>query len=607
MENVTDDAGNGLNLYTFQGENDWADDTDQENLDLILQSDVSIGKPFLLAPPSIKDPNADASIEVNAAVKALERIALEASWEYITKAVFDKICPNFVEDPSAVITGITQEQFDPKTNETITLSVSEYYNAILNCANFFPQKGVWEVDVVQHFQAHLLPSIKLQMKTIPYNYISTPDKKTPFQQMIHLQKAFSAASTAESSLDAVRTIAKQEFATNHALYGNVTNHSTAETTISKYTKSKCWGCGDENHAYKEGDVIICPNKDKPGVAEKAEKGRQLYNTYMRKKRGKNNGGGKRKAATAQSNNALFSNATKGMNQDQVEAFLASATSPSKAAKTNDSDKEAQCFPAFVDCFTSTNTDKPLLPINIDPQLPHIKIGVGSLSDTVSLALSVVYDTAAVVNVGNSDFHLAFAKQFPHTVKSLTWAEDKFTKLTLSGVVSDDGNSSKQVSLSTDLPVVIEYHMPYKSKAGSAETSIKFALGKQVGVNSILSNSTIRAAKMSMDVVDEVVDSGVLDTVPFPIFYRRTMKGLPNFSNIDKNGINTFFSREDTAIIANIQICESLLTQQAAKQADSIEGNKSAGELSSAIVPYHSDKSIAAAQTKAVSFNNCKPI
>ena len=85
---------------------------------------------------------------------------------------------------------------------------------------------------------------------------------------------------------------------------------------------------------------------------------------MRKKRGRRNGGGKRKAATPQSNNALFANATKGMTPDEVEAFLASATSPSKAAKKNDSDKETQCFPAFVDCFTSHNSDKPLLPINI---------------------------------------------------------------------------------------------------------------------------------------------------------------------------------------------------------------------------------------------------
>eukprot|EP00978_Attheya_sp_CCMP212_P012830 scaffold32060_cov56-Attheya_sp.AAC.2 len=204
---------------------------------------------------------------------------------------------------------------------------------------------------------------------------------------------------------------------------------------------------------------------------------------------------------------------------------------------------------MVDCYSSNNLDKPLLPINIDAQLPHIKISVGSLSDTVSLALSVLYDTAAVVNVGNTDFYLASPKQFPHMVKSLTWAKDKFTQLTLSGVVSKDTNDKQAANLCTLLPpVVIEYHMPYKSKAGGSETSIKFALGKNVGVNSILSNSTIRAAKMIMDVVDEVVDAGVLDT------------DYPSFMNMDKSGTSTFLSQEDKAILANITICEALLTQ-----------------------------------------------
>eukprot|EP00978_Attheya_sp_CCMP212_P035329 scaffold153174_cov57-Attheya_sp.AAC.1 len=153
-----------------------------------------------------------------------------------------------------------------------------------------------------------------------------------------------------------------------------------------------------------------------------------------------------------------------MDDDEVEAFL-SSKSPSKAAKKDSSTGDSQCFTLMVDCYSSNNNDKPLLPINIDPQLPHIKIGVGSLSDAMSLALSVVYDTAAVVNVGNADFHLAFAKQFPHTVKSIIWAEDKFTQLTLSGVVSKGKDDKQAAVLSTSLPVVIEYHMPYKSKAG----------------------------------------------------------------------------------------------------------------------------------------------
>jgi hypothetical protein len=193
LEVVQDDQNNDVHLYTFQGDPEWATDNDQENLDIILESDSGIGKPFFLAPSDIPDINADANIEVNLAVQALEKLALEASWDYITKCIFDSICPNFTADPSSVIQGITQQQKDEKTGEMVTLTVSQYHNAVRNCANFFPSSKPWEVDVVQHFQAHLLPEIKTQMKSIPYTYVSTPEKKTPFQQMKHLQLTFTAA------------------------------------------------------------------------------------------------------------------------------------------------------------------------------------------------------------------------------------------------------------------------------------------------------------------------------------------------------------------------------------------------------------------------------
>eukprot|EP00978_Attheya_sp_CCMP212_P030471 scaffold112134_cov46-Attheya_sp.AAC.1 len=181
------------------------------------------------------------------------------------------------------------------------------------------------------------------MKSIPYSYVSTPAKKTPFEQMRHLQLTFAAATTAETHLETVRTIAHQEYTSNHALYSNVTNHSTAEKTISRYIKPKCWGCQEEGHSYakkddKGRDIVTCPNKDNKGVAEMAEKGRAAFNAYMKKKRskGSSNGGGKRKV------NALIAKYTEGMDDDEVEAFL-SSKSHSKAAKKDSSKGDSQCF------------------------------------------------------------------------------------------------------------------------------------------------------------------------------------------------------------------------------------------------------------------------
>eukprot|EP00978_Attheya_sp_CCMP212_P014938 scaffold38308_cov34-Attheya_sp.AAC.4 len=67
MEDITveDENQNDINLLTFHGEDEWATDTDQAEIDIVLKSQASISKPFLLAPPSIADVSADASIEVS--------------------------------------------------------------------------------------------------------------------------------------------------------------------------------------------------------------------------------------------------------------------------------------------------------------------------------------------------------------------------------------------------------------------------------------------------------------------------------------------------------------------------------------------------------------
>jgi hypothetical protein len=46
------------------------------------------------------------------------------------------------------------------------------------------------------------------------------------------------------------------------------------------------------------------------------------------------------------------------------------------------------------------------------------------------------------------------------------------------------------------------------------TSLKIVLGKQVSVNTILGMPMIQPAQLSLDLVNNVVESGVLDTEPF---------------------------------------------------------------------------------------------
>ena len=112
---------------------------------------------------------------------------------------------------------------------------------------------------------------------------------------------------------------------------------------------------------------------------------------------------------------------------------------------------------------------------------------------------------------------------------------------------------KQPSPTSTLPVVIEYDMPYLSKEGY-QTSLKIALGQGVSVNTIIGMSMIRPAKLSLDLTDDVMEAGVLDTVPFPITFKPTIRSMPDFSNLDEAAIKSLCSVPVTTMQQTIHDC-----------------------------------------------------
>ena len=152
-------------------------------------------------------------------------------------------------------------------------------------------------------------------------------------------------------------------------------------------------------------------------------------------------------------------------------------------------------------------------------------------------MSIAYDTCAVLCVGWSGFHLAVAKQHPHLVKSLIWAKEQYTPLTLSGVVSNgEGATPQSEKLVTTLPAIIEYYMPHPSEQGHP-TSFKIAIGDNMAVNTLIGMSMIRPGKFSLDLEDNVIDSGILETEPFPVIYKQTNRSLPNLSALGTDSTN----------------------------------------------------------------------
>eukprot|EP00957_Ditylum_brightwellii_P191976 14615037-Ditylum_brightwellii.AAC.1 len=123
---------------------------------------------------------------------------------------------------------------------------------------------------------------------------------------------------------------------------------------------------------------------------------------------------------------------------------------------------------------SADTIKLTLPISYDTNLPHFDIPVGKTEDKVRL--NAAYDTC----------------------------EDTYSLITISGIVLPENKEQVAKRLMTTLLAVIEYFLPMRPKQGHS-TLLKVAIGDKVAVNTILEMSLIKAAKLSLDLGNDMVD------------------------------------------------------------------------------------------------------
>jgi hypothetical protein len=566
---VLNSTGQVVHLTTFHGDDDWTTSYDQARLNSdIWNHSRSLVYPFNLKPPEITDIHADAVIVRSS--NSLEKLALEASWQTITGKIFKQICPNITQDPAAVIQTIRQSSVIE--GKTVSLTVEEFFNAIQRMTAFFttPNDVPWAIDVTQHFLTHCDEDIRSEMHANKFVHNSATASRLPHHQLENLQNAYSEAITAELKNDRLRTIARSEVS-SHAFHIGVNSGSVAEKTMERYAgagKSQpnpCWGCGDMDHAYAtKGGGVTCPNKDKPGVEEKATLARKEYNARLKKKRKESDQKKRSHGSTFNTNalNGLNADVISRLSGDQLKALLTIKTDDigSDSDKKSKNSSKSVSFCVEVACLTSTNNSKPILPITIDVNLPHVLLAIGQSITGPQFTLSAAYDTCAALCVGHLGFHLAIAQELPHLVKSLIWAKDEYTPITLSGIVSDssDKKATKPIPAmkpTSILPAIIEYHMPYKSREGY-QTSLKIALGDNVSVNTIIGLSMIRPAKFSLDLSDDVMEPGVLDTEPFPVIYKPTIRSMPDFSNVDEAAIKSLHSSSNSISVETVRQCRN---------------------------------------------------
>jgi hypothetical protein len=103
-------------------------------------------------------------------------------------------------------------------------------------------------------------------------------------------------------------------------------------------------------------------------------------------------------------------------------------------------------------------------------------------------------------------------------------------------------------------------MPYVTNGG-APTALKIAIGKQVGVNVLIGMSFMTAAKLIVDLNDNVVESKLLSCKPFPIVYKRPQKSKPNLVPFTGNQ-----SEKSLVVINAIEQAEAFISASTAAKA-----------------------------------------
>ena len=158
-----------------------------------------------------------------------------------------------------------------------------------------------------------------------------------------------------------------------------------------------------------------------------------------------------------------------------------------------------------------------MPISIPNNLPHIVLQLGNYLDCPDCpSIRCAVDTCAALSTGSFHFFVSVAKRFPHCVAKV-FAPKDYSPIVLSGIVQ----SSDQATVTTELEVGWQFHLPYRIKEGDA-ASFAMATGSHVSVNTILGLPFQVATGMVIDLVDNVVECKSFDCPPFTIDFQRTM-------------------------------------------------------------------------------------
>jgi len=303
----------------------------------------------------------------------------------------------------------------------------------------------------------------------------------------------------------------------------------------------CFGCGG-NHAWSEfrggtgrgnpgQHVIICPNRDNPGVREHAAK--QIEK--MRKNRKKRHTSNLKRKNLGTANFSDFDEERQNCIREQVLQADGDHSSVTSFVLTPRSATQQG-----IDCGRGHGRGRPggvilvadvvvlaaglplkrTMPISIQSNLPHILLQFGADLDSPNCpSIRCAVDSCAALTTGNFHFFASVEKCYPHCVLKIFTPKDH-VPIVLSGIVSSDA-----ALVTTELAVGFLFHLPNRTREGNT-ASLMIATGPNVLVNIIISLPLMKVTGMIMDLVDEVVECKYLECPSLTVDVCRTSNHVP---------------------------------------------------------------------------------
>jgi len=472
---MTNGAGTVYNLTTFHGalelRNLDARDVQRKITDFTLQDGPVELQAASFGATSARTESSAISTEIQ------EKI-LRLAYSSICHTMITELCPGYSNQPHAALEHICQVHND-KDGNPVSSSVQAYYQQLLNASCPFTSQRAYPVSVCSRFVSGLDPHL-LTAFCCNFRKHSDIQPLDAAHQRKVLQEMLKAAQSAEDDLIATQRIAceavglSQGFLANSQGGGGLKSPvvgaypSQAEDTIRRYTPGKgqstdgsvstpggdrrsrrlfaCHGCGGP-HPWTEfrndEHIVVCPNQHNPGIRDNAR--RNIDRMKMnRQKRHKQN---TKRKNLGTANYSDFDAAGKDRIREQVlislkngnrevsdtTSIALSVTTPSSIIPTNRHGgpggrvaNGSRIFIADVPVLAAGPSLKPLMPIAIHSNLPHIVMQFGTTLDCPnSPSVRCAVDSCAALSTGNFHYFASLAKRFLHCLAKVGAALQNF--------------------------------------------------------------------------------------------------------------------------------------------------------------------------------------